>query len=377
MTLSSSNRRLRILHIILAVRPTNEQYNEHCLPMLHKREIAICTYFRSQISPPAEITLFDGDNSLRGFFHAARAALKDREYDVIHVHTPHAGILLLMALLLSGLYRRLIPTTVHTVHNSFQNFKLRNQILFIPSFLLYRRVVFCSYASFESFPVFYRWLASGRMQVVQNAVDLDRIDRVTKAALAGHSDQFTMTTVGLIKMKNPSTVLEAFRQSHDQTSRLVFIGEGNLRTELAEEVERSGMQKQVEMTGMIERDRVFDHFARADLFLSASWGEGLPVAVLEAMACSCPVILSDIPPHLEIAEGVDFIPLVQPGDVAGFAGEIRRFMKMSASERAAMGQNCRKLVEERFSLPAMHAGYDEVYAQITGNRTSLVLERIH
>jgi len=376
MNMSRSKRPVRILHLILALKPTNGQYNEHCLPMLNKREISICTYFKSEITPPAEITLFDGDSSLKGFFRALRAALDEKEYDVIHVHTPHAGVLLLTALLMFGRYRKLKPSTVHTIQNSFQNFKLRNKLLFIPSFALFERLVFCSRASYESFPILLKWLGGDRMHVVQNAVDIDRIDRVEKVEQASHMDQFAIATVGLIKMKNPFTVLEAFRQSHDQVSKLVFIGEGSLRPLLAQEVEKSGLQKQIKMTGPIERDTVFEYFVQADLFVSASWGEGLPVAVLEAMASRRPVILSDIPPHREIAEGVDFIPLIEPGNVAGFAQEIKKYREMPVSERTAIGQECRKLVEQRFSLPAMHAGYTEVYAQITGSQVPSLLDEV-
>ena len=372
----TSNRPLRILHIILALKPTNGQYNEHCVPMRHKRDITICTYFKSTVTPPTGITLFDGDNSLRGFHRALRAALRDREHDVIHVHTPHAGVLLLMTLLLSGSYRKLAPSTVHTIQNSFQNFKLRNKLLFIPSFVYFRRLVFCSDASYESFPAFLKWLGAGRMSVVQNAVDLDRVDRLARVDAAAPSDQFTLATVGLIAIKNPLTVLAAFRQSHDRAGKLVLIGEGNQRPLLAREIEQAGLQKDVELTGMIERDSVFERFVRADVFVSASWGEGLPVAVLEAMACRRPVILSDIPPHREIAEGVSFIPLLKPDDVAGFAREIRKFREMGASERARIGGDCRKLIEDRFSLPVMHAGYARVYAQITGNKVPALLEEI-
>jgi glycosyltransferase involved in cell wall biosynthesis len=373
----TSNRPLRILHIILALKPTNGQYNEHCLPMRNKRDITICTYFKSTVTPPTGITLFDGDDSLRGFHRALRAALRDREYDVIHVHTPHAGVLLLMTLLLSGSYRKLAPSTVHTIQNSFQNFKLRNKLLFIPSFVYFRRLVFCSDASYESFPAFLKWLGAGRMSVVQNGVDLDRVDdRLARVAAAAASDQFALATVGLIAIKNPLTVLAAFRQSHDRASRLVFIGEGNQRPLLAREIEQAGLQRDVELTGMIERDSVFERFVRADVFVSASWGEGLPVAVLEAMACRRPVILSDIPPHREIAEGVSFIPLLKPDDVAGFAREIRKFREMGAAEREKTGQDCRKLIEDRFSLPVMHAGYARVYAQITGDKVPALLEEI-
>ena len=64
------------MHLILALKPSNGQYNEHCLPMLTKRDITVCTYFRSEVTPPAELTVFEGDNSLKGFFRALRVALE-------------------------------------------------------------------------------------------------------------------------------------------------------------------------------------------------------------------------------------------------------------------------------------------------------------
>lgn len=56
----------------------------------------------------------------------------------------------------------------------------------------FRRLAFCSYEHHESFPAHLKWLGGDRMQVVQNAVDLDRIDSVAKVELAAHSDQFTI-----------------------------------------------------------------------------------------------------------------------------------------------------------------------------------------
>ena len=376
MNIHRSNRRLSILHIILVLKPTNGQYNEHCLPLMDKRDITICTFFKSDITPPKAITLFDGDNTIMGFFRAVRAALAKREYDIIHVHTPHAGVLLLVALFMFGMYKKLIPSTVHTVQNSYENFKFRNKLLFIPSFVFFRQMVFCSHASYDSFPNFYKWLAADRMHVVQNGVDLNRIDHITKAKPAVHNEHFTIATVGLIKIKNPTTVLDATYQYNNQDTKLTFLGEGSLRPVLMQKVERLGLQQQVQLTGMVARDKVFEYFSRADLFVSASWGEGLPVAVMEAMACGCPVVLSNIPPHREIAEGVDFIPLLKPNDVTGFAQEIKKFREMSVSERAVIGQKCRKLIEDRFSLPIMHAGYQEIYAKITGTQVPSVLELI-
>jgi glycosyltransferase involved in cell wall biosynthesis len=157
---------------------------------------------------------------------------------------------------------------------------------------------------------------------------------------------------------------------------LIFLGEGALRPRVASEAEEAGLQDHVTLAGMVERESVFEHFSQADLFVSASWGEGLPVAVLEAMACRCPVLLSDIPPHREIAEGVDFIPLIQPGDVAGFAREIRKFREMTPAERADIGDRCRAIVEDRFSLQAMHSSYKQIYSQMVSAETDITLRSI-
>lgn len=369
----SSERPLSILHIILILRPTNGQYNEHCLPLMHERDIGICTYFKAQLKPPEAITLFEGDDTLIGFWRTLRTALKTKEYDIIHVHTPHAGILLLATLFLSGLYGKLKSSIVHTVQNSYPVFKLRHKLMFIPSFPFFQQLVFCSHASYESFPSFMKWLGGDRMDVVQNAVDLKRIDRMLESADVEHHDRFKIVTVGLIEMKNPFTVLDAFHQVEDGASDLTYLGEGNLRPALTQKIEDWGLHQVVKLTGMIDRDSVFEHFAAADVFVSASIGEGLPVAVLEAMACGCPVVLSDIPPHREIAVGTDIIPLIAPGDVAGFVREIKKLKEMPQAERRAIGQKCRKLIEGRFSLPIMHTRYKEIYSRMTDKPISFPL----
>jgi glycosyltransferase involved in cell wall biosynthesis len=184
-------------------------------------------------------------------------------------------------------------------------------------------------------------------------------------------NDFTIVAVSrLVGIKNPSSVVDVFEQSADEHSRLVYIGDGPLRDALVAKCKTAGLENKVQFTGLIEREKVFEYLLNASLFVSLSRGEGLPVSVLEAMACGCPVLLSDIPPHREIAKDVDFIPLVELDDIAGFAREIRKFREMSVSDRIAIGQKCRQLVEERFSLPVMLTAYEEVYAQISGRPVS-------
>ncbi|HSR23706.1 MAG TPA: glycosyltransferase, partial [Candidatus Eisenbacteria bacterium] len=122
----------------------------------------------------------------------------------------------------------------------------------------------------------------------------------------------------------------------------------------------------VELTGLLPREQVYGRLLDADVFLSTSRIEGLPVAVIEAMACRRPVVLSDIPAHREIAAGADFVPLVPVGDVDGFARELRRLRGLAPAERAAIGERCRTLVQARFDLHTMRAGYERVYREVLG-----------
>jgi glycosyltransferase involved in cell wall biosynthesis len=362
----SGGRRLRVLHLIIVLGETNGQYNEHCLPLMHDRDLAICTYFRPQLEWPKEITVFAGDGTLRGFFRALGAALDEREYDVIHAHAPHTGALLTAGLALHPGRWRLSRKLVYTVQDSYYDYKLRNKALMVPAIATFRRVVFCGHAAYDSYPRLWKQLVGKRARVVQNAADLDRVDRVATAAGRVDDATFDIVSVGrLEKVKDPLTVLSAFERGGDEQSRLTFVGAGSLQERLEREIDSSRLGGRVALAGLVPRDDVFGRCAQADLFVSASHGEGLPVAVIEAMAAGCPVVLSDIPPHREVADGADFfIPFVRTGDVDGFAREIARFRSMPPEARRTIGMEGKKLVSGRFGLPTMHAGYERIYREI-------------
>jgi glycosyltransferase involved in cell wall biosynthesis len=156
----------------------------------------------------------------------------------------------------------------------------------------------------------------------------------------------------------------------DRHCRLQLIGAGSLAERVGRVVVEGGLENRIDIAGLVPRDDVFRAYARSDLFVSASHGEGLPIAVLEAMAAGLPVVLSDIAPHREVVDGLDCVPLVAPGDVAGFGREIERFRRMSPAHRREVGRRCRKWVLERFTLERMHDGYDAVYREVLREGTS-------
>ena len=352
----------RVLHVELIASETSAPYNEHCLPKAGERPLAVCSYFDSPVEPPSGILLYGGGGSPLGFLRALARAVDEFSPSIVHVHTPHVGLLfILLAVVRPSLWHR----SVYTVHNCYENFRWRNRLLMIPVFAAFRRIVCCSHASFESFPGLFRWLARDRLRAVPNGLDVDRVvrmlgDRVQARECSGPP---TVVSIGrLMPIKNPLGTVDAFLAAGLEDAHLAWIGEGPLEAPVRARGEELG--ERLELRGLLPRDAVYGALAEADLFVSTSHGEGLPLAPLEAMACGCPVVLSDIAPHREIAAGTDFVPLVSPDDAAGFGREIRRVMSLPEAERRAIGRECAAWVRERFSLTRMHEGYAAIYAEL-------------
>lgn len=361
--MSNSSSRPSVLHVIVRAGATNSQYNEHCLPTRDERDITVCSLFPADVTPPISIRLVEGDGTARGSARALRRALALGPYDIVHVHAPASGVLTLWVYL-TGMRRR--RNLVFTVHNSWANFRRRNRAFLYLICMLFPTVVVCGKAAGNSMPRLLRRLSRRKLEVVQNGVDVDRIDQTLEAMPvreATDGEPQVVSVNRLIPLKDPRTVLDAFVRTRT-TGTLTFIGDGPMRAGLATDVLHVGMAAQVDFTGIIERDGVYSLMADADLFVSASRGEGLPVAVLEAMACGCPVVLSDIPPHREIAALAHGVPLVPTGDAAGFARVMRRVLTLEPPERRELGRRQRQSVIEHFSVRAMNNAYGEIYMTV-------------
>ena len=365
-----TNTKLSVLHVVVRAGPTNSQYNEHCLPVLAQRRITLCSLFPAEVTPPAALRLVEGDGSRRGSFRALRRALDLGPYDVVHVHAPASGVLTLATYLRTRRSRR---NLVFTVHNSWPNFRRRNRLFLYLVFALFPVVVACGTSVRASLPRWVRALWGKRITVVQNGVDLDRVDRVLAGVAAqdgGAAQGPEFVSVNrLIPIKDPGTALEAFARVRRPQDRMVMVGDGELRQVVMDALQEASLTRAVTLTGLIERDEVYRILSTAGCFVSASRGEGLPVSVLEAMACRCPVVLSDIPPHREIARLAPGIQVTDLGDAAGMARAMARVRDLDQRLRGQLTGQARRCVEENFSVRSMNRAYGEVYAGVAARAT--------
>jgi len=121
----------------------------------------------------------------------------------------------------------------------------------------------------------------------------------------------------LTEQKDFSTLMLAFANVRaKRAARLVILGEGRLREDLATLANELCIQADVDMPGFVENP--FQYMARASVLVLSSQYEGLPGVLIQAMACGCPVVSTDCPGgSAEILANGEYGALVAVGDADG------------------------------------------------------------
>ncbi|KAA0231862.1 glycosyltransferase [candidate division KSB1 bacterium] len=164
--------------------------------------------------------------------------------------------------------------------------------------------------------------------------------------------------------KGQKYLLEAFAALSSAHPRLVLLvagRHGNLTSELENLKNHLGLNGQVRFLG--HRQDVAEILAAADLFVFPSLYEGLPGAVLEAMALGLPIVASDIAPVREVVEENRNAVLVPPASSSGLAEAIAKLLA-DRGKALAYGRHSRKIFETRFTLQQSASRMIELYHQV-------------
>ena len=127
--------------------------------------------------------------------------------------------------------------------------------------------------------------------------------------------------------KDFATLLRAFALVRDETAaRLVILGGGPERKRLKSLARSLGVDAFVAFAGKVRNP--FAAMARSDVFVLSSTWEGLPNALVEAMACGCPVVSTDAPGgSRNVLRDGALGPLVPPGDPRAMADAVIRVLR--------------------------------------------------
>ncbi|NLJ32201.1 MAG: glycosyltransferase family 1 protein [Clostridiales bacterium] len=175
-----------------------------------------------------------------------------------------------------------------------------------------------------------KWLFPGKIiknreyAVFQNAIDIlnftynPTVRKEVRNKL-GLSHEFAVGNVGrFCRVKNHGFLIDIFEKIHriQPNSVLLLVGDGPLKKDIEEKVNRLGLSENVRFLGL--RSDVPDLMQAMDAFVFPSLFEGLPIALVEAQTAGLRCFVSDaVPREVKITDSVQFIPLGNPaGDWA-------------------------------------------------------------
>lgn len=206
-----------------------------------------------------------------------------------------------------------------------------------------------------------------KLRVIPNGVDVDRFgprDPELKESLAIAPDVPLITTIGrLHEQKGISYLLRAvssMRHSR-RACHLLIVGHGPLDDELKALAKQFGVADRVTFLGFC--DDVPRVLAATDIFVLASLWEGMPNAVLEAMAAGLPVVATRVEGTVDLIDDGKTGMLVMPRDVPGLATSILRLLDDPARARA-LGKAAQAHVRAHFPLDAMVRRHEQLYAEL-------------
>ena len=160
---------------------------------------------------------------------------------------------------------------------------------------------------------------SDRYFMLKNAVDLERFsfrpvvrERIRRE-LGVNENTLLVGHVGRMNpQKNHKFLIEFFRKVVDKRAdaKLLLLGDGDLRDEVAQQVTQMGLDDNVLMLGV--RGNVEDYFSAMDCLVLPSLHEGLPVVVVEAQANGLRCMVADtVTKEVRLSQLVEYLPISQ------------------------------------------------------------------
>ncbi|WP_175924104.1 glycosyltransferase family 4 protein [Burkholderia latens] len=283
-----------------------------------------------------------------------RATLNEIGPDVVHLHSSFAGFLGRLSTLFA-LPKAAFFYSPHCISFMRRDISGMKRLAFVALewIACVRKCLYVACSESEGRAI-RAWLRQP-VVVVENAVS-----DVTSSARAGDADaradgaRCVLTVGGVRAQKNPELFARIAHGMRAHGTRFVWIGDGDAALKLR--LAAAG----VEVTGWLPHDEVARRLECADVYLSTSSWEGMPVSVIEAMLAGRPVVASDC------AGNVDVVRHLQTGVIYATAADAVAWLTRITDDdalRRELGRRASSEARQRFGEERLFAELAPLYAE--------------
>jgi len=287
---------------------------------------------------------------------------------VVHAHNPQALIYAALAGKAVG------ATVVYTCHGQSSVARGRLWLTRLAALLVDAYVGVSPRIACRAYR--HRECPESKVRIIENGVDLSAFHpdaqtrREVRAELGLPEQAWVVGTVGrLVTDKNPNLLLTAAAPLLGPQARLLFVGEGPLASGLRSLAVGYSAAPWVHFLGA--RPDVARLLTAFDVFALSSRTEGLPLALLEAMAVGLPIVATTVGGVPDVVRDDFSGKLVPSGDAAALRAALIH-LREHPDEAAMLGQRARD-DSQRFSASTMSRRYLDLYRQCRETQNPLTL----
>ncbi len=290
-------------------------------------------------------------------------AVEDFKPDIIHVH--HAFPLTWAAAFVKDMYGINFITTIHG--SELPTIEKDRRYGRATYYAMYRtkRIIPNSGYTRDWFLRVFGGYFHEKCRVIPGGVDIDKFvyseagARQVDRELNLHGKPVVLFAGKITKYKGVEYLIGAAKKIHGE---IVILGDGPDLSRLKQKAIQMGLPN-VHWVGHLGAGikKLVPYYSRADVFVAPStWDEPLGLVILESMACQTPVVVTrkgGIP--LAVKEGVNGL-FIRPRNSEEIVEKVNKLLD-NESIRLKMGQNARRIVEEKFSWEIIGKKFEYIY----------------
>ena len=187
----------------------------------------------------------------------------------------------------------------------------------------------------------------GRLNIVHCGVDPDIHAKFDAKAISNR-----LIYIGRLAVEKGLPILfESIKMLREKghVVSLMLVGDGPDRKYLEELGATLGIGAQLEFKGYASQDEIVQYLGESDIFVLPSYAEGVPVSIMEAMACGIPVVATFVGGVVELVENEISGLLVSPSDIEGLGNAIEKYL-YDGNLRQSIIQKAREKIVAEYNI---------------------------